>query len=225
MKRYLFISTILYASALHAEGLPELAEMPEGYEDVTITIPDAGTVSFEEGLAAFERVYEVVFHPRCANCHVGDDNVPMWSGPSYGKTRPHGMNIKADESRIGAMVAPCSTCHITSTNLVTLDHQPPRFGIPWQLAPVEFEWFGKTKEEICAQMKDPERNGGRDWQGLVEHLIHDAGLSGPVLWGWNPGGTREPAPYSLQAHVDDVIAWGVAGQPCSPNDVAEGGAS
>lgn len=175
-------------------------------------IPESA--SRAEGLAAFERIYEVASHPRCANCHVGKDNIPMWSGPSYGRTRPHGMNINAGESRIGAETVMCSTCHRTTGTLDSAPHAPPHFGIDWQLAPVEFEWFGKSRAEICAQLTDPERNGGRDWEGLVDHLLDDAAHRGPVLWGWTPGGTREPAPYSLQAHVDDMAIWGVAGQPC-----------
>jgi len=47
-----------------------------------IAPPEGGSVSLEEGLLAFQRIYEVVSHPRCANCHVGADNIPMWSGPS-----------------------------------------------------------------------------------------------------------------------------------------------
>ena len=176
--------------------------------------PEEGSASLDEGLAAFQRVYEVASHPRCANCHVGDDNIPMWSGPSYGETRPHGMNIDAGVSRIGAETLLCSTCHRTSQDLDSEPHAPPHFGIGWQLAPVEFEWFDKSPVEICEQLKDPDRNGGRDWMGLAEHLIVDAGHRGPVLWGWAPGGTREPAPYNLQQHVDDMVTWGVAGQPC-----------
>ena len=80
-------------------------------ENVVIDPPDA--VSRPDGLAAWARIYEVASHPRCSNCHVGADNRPMWSGPSYGRTRPHGMNINAGESRIGAEYLPCSTCHAT----------------------------------------------------------------------------------------------------------------
>lgn len=36
---------------------------------------------------------------------------------------------------------------------------PLRAGIDWQLAPVDFIWFGKSGAEICAQLKDPKRNG------------------------------------------------------------------
>ena len=124
------------------------------------------------------------------------------------------MNINAGDSRIGAETIPCSTCHRTSQKLDSENHAPPHFGLDWRLAPVEFEWFGKSEKEVCEQLKDPERNGDRDWKGLAEHLVIDAGHRGPVLWGWNPGGDRESAPYSLQEHVDDMVIWGAAGQPC-----------
>ncbi len=220
MKHIAILSTMLVASASFAEGLPEVYDMPEGYDDIKIELPEEGSVSVEEGLAAFDRIYDVAISPRCANCHTGSDNIPMWSGTSYGEARPHGMNIDAGESRIGAETVMCQTCHITTTDLESEPHAAPHFGIPWQLAPVEFEWFGKTPQEICVQLKTPETNGGRDWQGLVEHLGHDASLAGPVLWGFNPGGGREPSPGTLQEHIDDMIAWGAAGQPC-PDDAAE----
>lgn len=204
---------ILLAGPICADGNPHDAPIADR------NIPQSATV--EEGLAAFQRIYEVVSHPRCANCHVGADNIPMWSGPSYGRTRPHGMNITAGDSRIGVETVMCSTCHRTTGHLTSAPHAPPHFGIDWQLAPVEFEWFGKTALEICEQLKDPARNGGRDWEGLVDHLLMDAGHRGPVLWGWSPGGTRAPAPYSLQQHVNDMAIWGVAGQPC-PAPVPEG---
>ena len=213
MKTPIFISTLFLfcAVAMAAETSNPIAD---------INPPAAGSVSEAEGLAAFQRVFEVVSHPRCANCHVGDDHRPRWSGPSYapfppGKTwKYHGMNIHAGESRIGVETTPCSTCHQTTPNLESEAHAPPHFGIDWQLAPVEFEWFDKSPKDICEQLKDPDRNGGRDWMGLAEHLVLDAGHRGPVLWGWNPSGEREPAPYTLQDHVNDVVIWGVAGQPC-----------
>ncbi|MCT8159939.1 hypothetical protein [Pseudoruegeria sp. SHC-113] len=186
----------------------------EGEAPATINAPAEGSVSQADGLSSFARVYEVVSHPRCANCHAGPENIPMWYGGSEGPARPHGMNINAGESRIGAETLLCSTCHMTREDLDSAPHAPPHAGLDWQLAPVEFAWFGKSPAEICAQISDPERNGGRDWLGLAEHLVEDAGHHGFVLWGWNPGGGREPAPYSLQAHVDDVLHWGAAGMPC-----------
>ena len=43
-------------------------------------------LSQADALEAWNMVYEVFSHTRCSNCHVGDDNRPRWSGPSYGLT-------------------------------------------------------------------------------------------------------------------------------------------
>ncbi len=192
-----------------AACLAALPAFAEG-ENVTISPPAEGSVSRADGLAAWARIYEVASHPRCSNCHVGADNLPMWSGPSYGETRPHGMNINAGDSRIGAETILCSTCHAAREGLNDVPHAAPQVAMTWQLAPVEAEWFGKSSVEVCNQLRDPERNGGRDHLELASHLDHDLILH----WAWNPGGGRDPAPYSLQEHVNDVLAWGVAGFPC-----------
>ena len=147
-------------------------------------------VSQQAGYAAWERIFEVVSHPRCANCHVDENNTPMWSGPSYGETRPHGMYINGGTSRIGVETIPCSACHTQSTDFDTAPHAPPRAGHPWMLAPAEFAWFGKDSQSICEQLRDPERNGDRDGTGLVQHIIHDAELQAFISWGFNPGGGR-----------------------------------
>lgn len=184
---------------------------------VVISPPEEGSVSQAEGLEAWSRIFEVTSHPRCSNCHTGPSDRPMWSGPSYGEARPHGMNIQAGESRIGIETLPCSTCHTTKDtdwdNANAKPHSAPRVAMNWSLAPVEAHWFGRTTEQICAQLRDPEQNGDRDMLELAEHLNHDLILH----WAWNPGGGREPAPYSLQLHVNDLLTWGVAGMPC-PQD-------
>lgn len=173
-----------------------------------------GSVTVEEGLASWQTFYEVASHPRCANCHVGADNRPMWSGPSYGRTRPHGMNINAGFSRIGAETIPCATCHTTTEsvgeNANATPHAAPRVAMSWQLAPVEAEWFGKSSAYICEQLKDPERNGDRTIREVAAHLDHDLILH----WAWTPGGGREPAPHSLQATMDALMKWAAAGTPC-----------
>ncbi len=180
-------------------------------ENVTINPPAEGSVTRDAGLEAWSRIFEVTSHPRCSNCHVGADNKPMWSGPSYGKARPHGMNVNAGESRIGAEYVQCSACHAYREGDNDVPHAAPQVAMNWQLAPVEAEWFGKSSDEICNQLRDPERNGGRTLDELASHLDHDLILH----WAWNPGGGREAAPYSLQEHVNDVLEWGVAGYPCA----------
>lgn len=193
------------AALLLAAAAPSLAE-------VDINPPASATEA--EGLEAWSRIYEVASHPRCANCHTGASDRPMWSGPSYGTARPHGMNIRAGESRMGAETIRCATCHTTKDtdwdNANTIPHAAPRVAMDWALAPVEAAWFGRSSFEICAQLRDPALNGDRDMLALAEHLDHDLILH----WAWNPGGDREPAPYSLQEHVDDILIWGTAGFPC-----------
>ena len=203
MRFGLIAAAVLLAGPLLAAG-----------EDITIAPPAEGSVSIEEGLAAWERIYQVASHPRCSNCHVGESDQPMWSGPSYGATRVHGMGIRAGESRIGAETIPCRTCHVTNeTGGNDKPHAAPQVAEAWRLAPVEADWFGKSSEEICAQLRDPELNGERTFLEIAGHLGHDVILH----WAWEPGGGREPAPFSLQEHANDVLAWGVAGQPC-PQD-------
>lgn len=172
--------------------------------------PELGSVDEQTGLDAWFRIYEVASHPRCANCHTGASDRPMWSGPSYGTARPHGMRIRAGESRIGAEYLLCSTCHSYSERPQTVPHAAPRVGASWQLAPAEADWFGRSSQEICVQLKDPGRNGGRNYKDLADHLGHDTILH----WAWSPGPGREPAPYSLEEHVMDMHIWGAAGQPC-----------
>lgn len=204
---------ICAAAGLAALTSLALAAEPAGTNRV-INDFEEGSISEEEGLANWQLFYEVASHPRCSNCHVGADNRPMWSGPSYGRTRPHGMNINAGESRIGAESLPCSTCH---TDVVSqrqenndVPHAAPRVAMGWQLAPVEAAWFGKSSAYICAQLKDPERNGNRTIREVASHLDHDLILQ----WAWSPGGEREPAPHSLQETMDALMKWAAAGTPC-----------
>jgi len=173
-----------------------------------------GSVSRVEGLEAWKRIEAVVTHPRCANCHVDANAIPIWTPAGETKPRIHAMNIHGGESRIGAELLACSTCHMTSTQANDPAPSPPRAGIPWQLAPVAFIWFGKSGAEICAQLKDPKRNGGRDAVGLLIHLRHDASLNGFIPRGWEPGAGRTTPPGTFEEHVKDMALWGAAGQPC-----------
>jgi hypothetical protein len=165
-------------------------------------------VAQEAGTVAWGHIHEVFSHPRCANCHVGQDNVPIWSERSSGaRPRPHGMNINAGDSRVGAEYILCSACHESHNS--QLPHGPP--GAPgWSLAPVEMQWFGKSSAEICAQIKDTTKNGGRSIEGIIKH-IEDEPL---VHWGWAPGPGREPAPYSAAQVVEFLNQWNAAGAPC-----------
>ncbi|KAB1070878.1 hypothetical protein F6X51_21040 [Methylobacterium planeticum] len=210
--------SLLIAAALSACAALALTALVEAKDDAADQsakdVLPSGSVSSQAGLEAWTRIEAVVTHPRCANCHVDAAGIPMWTPAGETKTRAHGMNIHAGESRIGAETIACSTCHITSTDPNEPAPAPLRSGIDWQLAPVEFLWFDKTGAEICEQLKDAKRNGGRDTAGLLEHLRHDASLNGFIPRAWQPGAGRSTPPGSFEDHVKDVALWGAAGQPC-----------
>jgi hypothetical protein len=80
----------------------------------------------------------------------------------------------------------------------------------WHLAPLSMAWQTKTLAQICAQIKDPARNGGKTLAQIQEHLAHDT----LVGWGWRPGGTREPAPGSQDQFGALTAAWIASGAEC-----------
>lgn len=163
------------------------------------------------GLAAWDKIYAVFSHPRCANCHVEDDR-PRWSGAHYGVTRVHGFNVQrgADGSGFGNPGLRCTTCHFASNSSKL--HGPPG-AEAWHLAPAEMVWWQKSSAQICAQIKDTERNGGRTLEQVAVHVRDD-----PLVgWGWRPGAGREPAPGSAEQTYRAIEDWAAAGAPCPAN--------
>ena len=43
----------------------------------------------------------------------------------------------------------------------------------WDLAPASIAWQGKSLTEICSQLKDAARNGGRSLKKIHEHVATD----------------------------------------------------
>ncbi|MBS1300732.1 Isoquinoline 1-oxidoreductase subunit [Loktanella sp. SALINAS62] len=159
----------------------------------------------KRSVALFNELMVVIEHPRCMNCHpVGD--VPL-----------QGMDMQLHQPPVvrgdGGMGAPgmrCSTCHgAENVAYATGDGSIPGHQ-PWHLAPIEMGWVGKTAAEICAQLKDPDRNGNRTLAELHEHNAKD----GLVGWGWNPGAGREPAPGSQDVFGQLTQAWIDTGAIC-----------
>jgi hypothetical protein len=71
-------------------------------------------------------------------------------------------------------------------------------------------WEGKTLGQICAQIKDPARNGNRSLEALVEHI----GTDHLVGWAWAPGGSRKPAPGTQKEAGALVETWVRTGAAC-----------
>jgi hypothetical protein len=149
--------------------------------------------------ALFEPIASVLTHPRCINCH--QDDSPRQTDA---RIRHRPLVVRGPDGH-GAAAQRCQACH-QATN--SADGFVP--GAPsWHLAPLPMLWEGLTRPELCAQMKDPARNGGRTGERLVEHAATDPF----VLWAWNPG-RRTPPPLSHAKFVEAVKAWVGAGMPC-----------
>ncbi len=104
----------------------------------------------------------------------------------------------------------CINCH-QATN--TADGFVPGVAT-WRLAPLSMLWEGRTKRQICQQMKDPARNGGRrTGEQIIEHMKSDP----LVLWAWSPGAGRKTPPLSHDQFVAALEQWIQADMPC-PSD-------
>jgi hypothetical protein len=159
--------------------------------------------------ALFTEAAKVIMHPRCVNCYPASDR------PTQGDDmHPHSPSAARGIDGGGVPGNTCGACH-SDRNLDIFPGQQTSFrSIPghsrWRLAPEEMAWEGKSIDEICRQIKDPQRNGGRSLELLHEHLAHDD----LVAWGWQPGEGRDPAPGS-QALLGELIqAWIDTGAQC-----------
>jgi len=151
-------------------------------------------------LALFAEVGKVIQHPRCLNCHPATERPTQTDA-----LRPHmPMVVRADG--IGAPGLHCPTCH----HAKNFDPANVPGNPKWMLAPPEMAWRGRTLGQICVQLKDKARNGGRDMAALEEHMASDE----LVGWGWHPGGNRTPAPGTQQQFGALFKAWAKSGAYC-----------
>ena len=151
--------------------------------------------------ALFGEVARVLTSARCVNCHPPDEV------PRQGDRHVlHDPPIVRGAANNGVDGLHCATCH-QDANL-ELARIP---GAPnWQLAPLGFAWLERTPSQICAQLSDPKRNGGRTLVQVHDHLAHDK----LVAWGWAPGKNRIPAPGSQAQAAALFQAWIDTGAVC-----------
>ena len=155
------------------------------------------------GLAAWDKIAAVLQHPRCLNCH-------QLTTPLQGdKRRVHIPPVVRGADNMGAGTMRCHNCHNDSGN-------NQLSGVPgalhWQLAPVSMLWEGLSTGDLCRMLKDPARNGNRTPEALVEHMETEH----LVLWGWNPGGRRDPVPLPHKDFVEQMKIWAAGGTVCPP---------
>ena len=155
----------------------------------------------QRAVALFTEAGKVIRHPRCVNCHPASDR-PLQGEDSH----PHQPLVVRGDDGLGAIGMRCTTCHGPA------NFDPGRVpGNPtWHVAPIEMAWVGKSLSEICEQIKDPKRNGGKSMEQLVEHMAEDT----LVGWGWAPGAEREPAPGTQKEFGELIRAWVESGAAC-----------
>ena len=187
------------APGFHADAATEQAN-PAQLQPVSAF---AGIKNGEErSLALFQEVGKVIQSPRCMNCHPATERPTQTD-----KMRPHIPLVVRGEGGVGAAGGlVCSTCHHEANfDAANVPGNPK-----WALAPIEMAWQGKTLGQICEQIKDKGRNGGKDMAALIHHMAEDE----LVGWGWNPGGNRTPAPGTQKQFGELFKAWADAGAVC-----------
>lgn len=155
----------------------------------------------KRSVALFEEAGKVIESPRCMNCHPRNDRPTQ-----YDTMRPHVPWVVRGADGHGAPGLRCATCH-QAENFEASRVPGNR---KWQLAPAEMAWQGKSLGQICALIKDPRRNGGKDKAALVHHMADDE----LVGWGWHPGGGRTPAPGTQKQFGALIQAWLDTGGHC-----------
>jgi hypothetical protein len=155
----------------------------------------------ERSRALFVEAGKVIQSPRCLNCHPSGDR------PTQGfDMHSHSPLVVRGPDGKGAVGMRCTACHQTANYKAS--------GVPghplWHLAPNSMAWQNRSLAQICAQLKDKRRNGGKTLAQVHDHMANDS----LVGWAWSPGGAREPAPGD-QARLGALIgAWIETGAAC-----------
>jgi hypothetical protein len=160
----------------------------------------------QRSVALFVEAAKVIQSPRCMNCH------PVNRQPTQGNDlHAHVPSMYGGHGDRGVPGLPCSSCH-GATNTVTLASSIA--SIPgnsrWGLAPASMAWQGKSLTDICTQIKDRARNGGRSLPEIREHMATDT----LVGWAWHPGEGRSPAPGTQVQFGALIQAWISTGAQC-----------
>ncbi len=155
--------------------------------------------------AAFVAMGKVLTSARCINCHPSGDS------PTQGdKMTAHQPPVFRGEGGMGAVGMRCNTCH-GETNVALTERAGSMPGSRgWHLAPKSMGWQGKTLKQICEQLKDKSRNGGKTLEQLHEHNAKD-----PLVgWAWAPGKGRSPAPGTRAEFAKNTRDWIDNGAHC-----------
>lgn len=151
------------------------------------------------GVAAFEKIAEVLTHRRCTNCHQRD--APLMG--EVGKT--HVPRVARASGR-GTRTPACISCHKSANDVAS--------GVPgapnWALAPLALAWAGKSPAQLCRDLKNPATNGNRPLRALVTFMSYDP----LALWAWSPGLNRTAILIPHSEFIGLLNLWVESGAPC-----------
>jgi hypothetical protein len=155
--------------------------------------------------AAFKEASKVFFSPRCANCHAPGE------GPTQGDAmKPHDPEMLRGKEGKGTADLSCTDCHL-ATNTEG-EGMPPGVA-DWHMpaADQKMPFQGLTAGQLCRQIKDPAKNGGRKTpKDSIKHMGSDA----IVLWAWSPGNARTVPPMSHADFMKKLNEWVSNGAAC-----------
>ncbi|MBK6725307.1 MAG: hypothetical protein IPG58_19205 [Acidobacteria bacterium] len=155
--------------------------------------------------AAFSESVKVFFSARCSNCHPGGE------GPTQGDTMtPHSMEIKRGPDGRGIGEQKCTTCH-QDINLDGDGLPPgaPNWHMPGEANKMAFQ--GISAGQLCRNLKDPLKNGGRK---SAKDAVHHIATDPLVLWAWTPGNGRTTPPMSHADFIKKMNEWVDNGAAC-----------
>lgn len=168
-------------------------------------------VTRDEGLAAWQKIYSVLSHPRCINCHTATNY------PQQGDDRHrHLFNVVRGPEGKGVPGLNCATCH--------QDANADSTGVPgghnWHLAPLSMKWQDLNDKilpsaEVCKSLTDRSKNDNLDGDGLLKHHTTEP----LVIWAFRPsrspnGTARALPPLTHDEFVAATRTWVEAKTPC-----------
>ena len=138
------VAALMLCFATGAAAAQNMLAPPESFASITDTE--------QRSAAFFTELGKVLTHPRCVNCHPAGDR------PRQGDlARLHQPPVERGPDGHGSVTMRCPICHQNA------NFEPGRVpGHPeWHLAPRSMAWVGRTPAQLCSQLKDPARNGGK----------------------------------------------------------------